>query len=155
MIEGLGDGGLKRAILITAGVVIAGALLLAIFGVGAQLTQSRRVAIVVRVDQIPPEVASQIRVGDPAFTDVAGVLIGQVTKVDSRPEPRTTTDSAGGVHLSQDLTNRQVDVTIEGDGRVGAGLVIIHSQAILAGRPFSLISHHYYLAGTLVSVHVR
>jgi hypothetical protein len=155
MIERLGDSALKRAILITTGLVIVASVCIALFGAGAQLTRTRSVTVVVRLWQLPPEVASQIHVGDPAFTDVARVLIGTITNVRSYPQPEITTDALGRVHVAGDPTTRRVDVTIAGTGRVGDGLVIVHTQAMLAGRPFSLLSDRYYLAGTLVSVDVR
>ena len=155
MSEGARPHALRRVTLIALGVIVAVAALLAFFGVGAQLTQPRTVAMVVRIDQIPPEMVSQVHVGDPAFTDVDGVPIGRVTRVLASPQPVVASDARGATHLAGDPTNSQIEVTVTGDGRVGGGLVILNSQAVVAGRPFTLISNRYYLAGIVASVDVR
>jgi hypothetical protein len=147
--------GVMRVILIIGGVVVALGALALFFGAGSQLTRQREVSVVARVDEIPPEVASQIRVGDPIFTDIAGAEVGRVTAVVARPEPVVADDAMGRAHLGGDPTNSQVDVTVTGEGRVGTGLVIIHSQAVLPGHSFGLVSSRYDLIGTVVSVRVR
>lgn len=136
-------------------VVVAGGLLLGFFGVGAQLAQPRTIRVTIRNKSVEPEIASQIHVGDPLFTDTAGMQIGRVVKVVVTPQPQAVPDDKGRLHLQADPISDQVDTTFEARGRVGNGLVVLETQVVQAGQFLNLISKRYYLSGTVVSVDVR
>lgn len=146
---------LARTALILGAVVLLGGLALGFFGVGAEMSQPRTVTMVVRVERLPPEIAPQIKVGDPVYTDMAGVEIGRVTKVVVVPQPDIVTDAQGRVHVTDDDLRRRVDVTVEGTGREGGGLIVINAQVVQAGRDNYLISDRYFLQGRIVSVDVH
>jgi hypothetical protein len=140
---------------ILAAMVVVGGLLLGFFGVGAELARSKTVLVTIRNKSVATEVARQIKVGDPVFTDTAGIQIGSVVKVVSIPQPRVIGDSAGKLHLDADPLTMQVDTTIEARGREGNGLVLLDTQVVQSGQFLNLISKRYYLSGNVVSIDVR
>ena len=140
---------------VLAAVVVVGGLLLGFFGVGAELAKPKTVLITIRNKNVEPEVARQIKAGDPLFTDTAGMQIGRVVKTVAVPQPATVGDSKGVLHLDADPLVMQVDTTIEAAGREGNGLVVLDTQVVQAGQFLNLISKRYYLSGAVVSIDVR
>jgi hypothetical protein len=146
---------LVLAFLVTAAVVVVGGLALGFFGIGAELAQPKTVLITIRNEKIEPEIASQIKVGDPLYTDTAGMEVGKVVSVKVIPQPTTVGDAQGKLHVDADPTSVQIDTTVEARGREGNGLVVLDTQVVQAGQSLNLISKRYYLSGTVVSVDVR
>jgi len=74
----------RVAIGVTAVLVLAGGLLL-FFGVGAESGNEERVRLTVEVRGLLPPVAQAVEVGDPIYTDPAGLPIGSVVEVSAGP----------------------------------------------------------------------
>jgi hypothetical protein len=144
-----------RVAQILGAVVLLGGLGLGFFGFGAEMFQPKTVTVVLRIENVLPEIASQIKVGDPAYNDIAGAEIGRITKVRSVPQPEIIGDAQGRVHVIEDPLRRRVEVTVEGVGREGGGLVAISSQVVQAGRDTTLISDRYYVQAKVVAVDAR
>lgn len=140
---------------ILGAVVLFGAIGLAAFGVGAELQQERTVTLTVLSTALPKEVVMLPAVGDPVYTDPAGMLVGQVSSVEYGPYVLPVPDADGGLHRGEDPTRWQVEVVIEAIGREGDGIVSIGNEVVQAGQTFNVISREYFLRGVTVSVDVR
>lgn len=152
---GPGRGRLVTIAIALAVVVVAGGLGLAFFGYGAEVTTPRVVSMRLGVDGVRPEIAALVKVGDPAYSDLAGVELGRVTAVKVEDQPVVVGDAKGVVHAASDPTHRRIDVTVTGSGRVGTGLIIIGAQVIQAGKNMPLVSDRYSLSAKVLSVDVR
>lgn len=135
--------------------VVIGGLGLGLMGIGAELQQERQVVLTVRAIELAPEVAAVPAVGDPVFTDPAGMLVGEVVSVESGPYVTAVPDAQGALHRGEDPVLMQVDIVLEASGRMGEGIVTIGNEVVQAGQTFNVISREYYLRGTVVSVDVR
>ncbi|MDA3937231.1 MAG: DUF4330 domain-containing protein [Actinomycetota bacterium] len=147
----------KRLIALTVlgALVVIGGLGLGLLGIGAELQQERQVLLTVRAIELAPEVAATPAVGDPVFTDPAGMLVGEVISVKAGPYLLAVPDAQGNLHTGEDPTLMQVDVVLKTTGREGEGIVTIGNTVVQAGQTFNAISREYYLRGTVVSVDVR
>jgi hypothetical protein len=146
---------LLRALIITGAVVAIGGLALAFFGVGADLSGGKTVTITVRQDELAAEIAGAVKVGDSVYNDLAGAAIGRVVDVQVIPQPRVTGDAQGQLRVVGDPLLKRLDITIEGPGRIGDGLVILGSQVVQVGRGIIVASKTYSLIPTVVSIDVR
>jgi hypothetical protein len=146
---------LLRALMITGAVVVIGGLALVFFGFGADLSGGKTVTITVRQDELAAEIAGSVKVGDDVYNDLAGAAIGRVVDVQVIPQPRVTGDAGGELHVVDDPLLKRLDITIEGPGRIGDGLVILGSQVVQVGRGIIVASKTYSLIPTVVSIDVR
>jgi hypothetical protein len=145
---------LIRALVAAGIVVVVGGLALVFFGFGADMSDVRTVTMVVRRDNVMPETAAAIQVGDPIYADIAGSEIGRVAAVEVTAQPMLTADAQGAVHVVGDPRAKMVTVTIKGPGRTGDGLIAIGSQVVQVGRGIMTISKRYNWSAVVVSVDV-
>lgn len=143
------------ALAVLGGLVVLGGLALVLFGVGAELQEEREVLLTVFATELTEEVAAVPAIGDPVFTDPAGMVVGEIIEVEAGPYVIPVADSEGQLHRREDPTRWQVTVVVKATGREGEGIVSIGNEVVQAGRTFNLISRGYYLRGTVVSVDVR
>jgi hypothetical protein len=154
------DAAPRRSLLVTViiglgiAVVVAG-IALVFFGVGAQLTKPRVITFTVQAEQLRPQVAEQIKVGDELYTDFAGSPIGRVTKVVLTPDLKAVPDAQGSLHAAPDPVRDRVAVTIEGTGREANGIVALSSQILQVGMFFTMVSNRYLVRGQVVAIGVR
>ena len=135
-------------------VVLIGAALV-FFGVGAQLSQAKEVTFTVRSDQVRKVVADQVKVGDPVYTDFAGMYVGRVSKVIVGPDPRSVPDKNGNLHAVPDPIRVMTDITVTAPGREGDGIVALANQVIQAGTQFSVVSDRWVVKGTVIKLDVH
>jgi F0F1-type ATP synthase membrane subunit c/vacuolar-type H+-ATPase subunit K len=146
---------LPRALAATGAVVVLVGLALVFFGVGADLSGGKTVTIVTRQDDTAAELAGSVKVGDDVYNDLAGARIGRVVAVKVVPQPRVTGDAQGRLQVVGDPILKRIDMTIEGTGRIGDGLVILGPQVVQVGRGIIVASKRYSLLPTVVSIDVR
>lgn len=144
-----------RALAITGAVVVLVGLALVFFGVGADLSGGKTVTIVARQEELAAEIAKSVKVGDQVYNDLAGAPIGRVVAAKVVPQPRVTGDAQGQLHVVDDPLLKRLDITIEGPGRIGDGLVILGPQVVQVGRGILVASKRYSLIPTVVSIDVR
>lgn len=145
----------NRALLVTAVLVVITGLGLTFLGPGDELRAEREVTFVVVCNNILPEIAGGVRVGDPLFTDAAGARIGTITAVEVLPQPKLVSDAEGQLHLREDPLVRRLRVTVSATARMGQDVVAVGGRVMFAGQSFNVISSRYRLPGTVVSVDVR
>ncbi len=148
-------GRLQLAILILLVACVALGAGLVFFGVGAQLSAPKTVTVLVQADDVRPVIADQVKAGDPIYTDFAGMYVGRVTKVQQTRDEKAVPDAAGNLHVATDPLHVQLNVTVEGPGREGDGIIAMSSQVLQAGSSFSIISDRYFIRGTVLEIHAR
>jgi hypothetical protein len=144
-----------KALVILGALVVAGGLLLAFFGVGADLSGGKTVTVSVRQEELAAEIAGSVKVGDQVYNDLAGAPIGRVLEVSVIPQPRVAADAQGDLRVVGDPLLKRIDMRIEGPGRIGDGLVILGSQVVQVGRGIIVSSKTYSLIPTVVAIDVR
>jgi hypothetical protein len=142
-------------IIALAAAVVLGGLALVFLGIGAELDEERDVFLKVEVTELREDIAEQIRVGDPVFTDAGGMLVGEIVEVDVAPSREAVPDAEGRLNDAENPVEWTAIVVIQATGREGAGIVAIDNEVVQAGRPYNVISRSYYLPGTVVNVDVR
>lgn len=147
----------SRAVLIAilGALVLLGGLALRYLGIGAELSEEKQVVLTIEVVDLREEVGDLIEVGDPVFTDPAGMRIGEVTSVEVYPSVESVPDAQGELHEAADPVRFDALVTVTATGREGDGFVALGNEVVQAGRDFNLISRAYYLLGKVVSVDVE
>ncbi len=153
--SGRRPGRLQLGIVILVVACLALGAGLVFFGVGAKLSQPKVVSVIIQADDVRPVIAVQVKAGDPIYTDVAGMYVGRITAVKAARNEKAVPDAAGNLHAAQDPLHVELNVTIEGPGREGNGIVAMSSQVLQAGSPFSIISDRYMIRGTVLEIHVR
>ncbi len=139
---------------VTAALVLTGGLLL-FFGVGAESDNEQTVRLTVQVAGLLPPVAQAVEVGDPVYTDPAGVPIGRIVEVSAGPQVDSVPDAKGNLHARENPVTWQVKAVVEADGRSGPGYIAFHNEVVQVGQSYSLISKEYYIRGIVVSLDVR
>lgn len=142
-------------IIALAVIVVFGGVALVFLGTGAELAEEREVFLKVEVTELREDIADQIQVGDPVFTDAGGMLVGEIVEVEVAKSREAVPDAEGQLIDASNPIEWTAIVVIEAAGREGQGIVAIDNEVVQAGRPFNVISRKYYLPGTVVSVDVR
>lgn len=145
----------KRVLAVTAALVIVGGLVLTFTGRGAEMRVPHDATFVVIVPDLRPEIAVQIKAGDPLFTDAGGERVATVKAVEIRPQRLTVRDAAGRLHAVDDPVQMDAEIQISSTARVGDGIVAIGGQVLQAGLSFNVVSSRYKLAGVVVSIDVE
>jgi len=133
-------------------VVAVGGLLLALTGVGAELSESRELRLTIYAVELLPEVAAMVEVGDPVYTDPGGMEVGEIVDVTRGPSIMPVPDFQGTIHAAEDPTQDEVSVVIAARGREGNGIVAIDNQVIQAGMQFNVVTDRYVLKGVVTGV---
>jgi F0F1-type ATP synthase membrane subunit c/vacuolar-type H+-ATPase subunit K len=146
---------LTRALAATGALAVVVGLALVFFGFGADISGGKTVTVRLRQEELASELAASVKVGDEIYNDLAGAPIGRVTAVKVVPQPRVVGDAQGRLNLVDDPLLKRLDMTIEGPGRIGDGLVILGPQVVQVGRGVIVVSKTYSLVPTVVSIDVR
>lgn len=131
--------------------VLAIGFALTFFGVGADLRRPVPLTVWVRALDVPSEVASSVKAGDPVFTDPAGMRIATITDVKSSPMTTTTVDAAGAVHETQVAGLEQLDLTLEGQGRSSEGFTALDTQVLSVGQRFVVYTDNAFIEANVMS----
>ena len=139
-----------------AGVLLlVGGFLLSYLGVGADLGREHPVLVTVRAIDLPRESLGRVKVGDPIYTEPAGMLIGRVVKVVEGPMVEATPDASGSLHPAQNPVKGQMQVTISSTGRQGEGVTAVGSQVVSIGQRFAVYTPSTFIEGIAIDVQVR
>lgn len=140
------------ALVVLVGLVAVGGLALGLMGVGAELSESRDVKITVYAEELRPDIAAMVEVGEMVYTDPGGMAIGEIVEVERGPMLAPVPDSSGELQAAADPTQDAVTVVIEATGREGNGVVALENQVIQAGMQFIVITDTYMLKGLVTGV---
>lgn len=142
----------RTAFVITGVVLLVGGFLLSFFGVGAELGREVPVEVTVRAIDLPRESLGRVSVGDPVYTEPAGVYIGRVTRVVEGPMIEATPDASGTLQPAANPVKAQMDVTILATGRKSASMTAVGSQVVSIGQRFAVYTPSTFVEGIAVDV---
>ena len=134
------------------GLAVLVGLALGLTGVGADLSEPRDVTITVYAEELLPDVAAMVEVGDVIYTDPGGMASGEIVDVERGPMVAEVPDSEGSLQAAEDPTQDAVTVVMRATGREGNGVVALENQVIQAGMQFIVITNDYMLKGLVTGV---
>lgn len=135
--------------------LLLGGFLLTFTGVGAELGQERTVIVTVRAVGLPLESLGRVKVGDPLYSEPAGIYIGRVIKVVEGPMIDAQPDASGILRATRNPVKGQMDVTISTTGRRGKDVTAVGTQVTSIGQRFAVYTPSTFIDGTAVSIDVR
>jgi hypothetical protein len=145
----------RRAFIATGVALVVGGFLLSYLGVGADLGREQPVQVTVRAVDMPRESLGRVKVGDPVYTEPAGLYIGRVTKVVEGPMVEATPDASGALHAAPNPVKGQMDVTISATGRRSSTMTAVGSQVVSIGQRFAVYTPSTFIEGIAVDVSFR
>lgn len=145
----------RISIVVLLCVTIVGGAGFMLSGVGVELGEWREVRMAVVVPDVHPDVATQVKVGDPVYTDPAAMYVGVIEQVDIAPMLRASPDASGALRVSEDPLVRELTIVVSTRGRRSAEIVAVGSQVVQVGMEFAVVSRIYQLQGWIVEIDVR
>lgn len=142
--------------------VIGFFVLTVLFGVGlasyranAGWEDEKTITFMVKCEDIYNEVVPFVKARQVVMSDVDGMEIGRIEKIEVVDAKRSVKTDSGEIRVGVEPLVKDIYITIKGKGRVQEKLIALKNQPIQVGMFFKVFTPSYSLPGKVTAIKVE